>query len=241
MCEGFGIADERRAFFKSEINKIMLGIAEWITDDLSTPSRNADLDRLKSIDSELRDTIEKVNKMGPKGSLALRAISDFIAPMLSAGWINHQFPGDDWAPTKSIINEAFLADGARPPMHEPARGRAYFIEEQSLEARYQFVRNRSKNTLLATLTQTQQGIEAALSMIKSDPAARGGRPSLQYRRYMLANLATLWRSIGKRTPTSPSSEFVGFCEYVFECAGWPKRGVASDIPRALQLLAERSG
>ena len=129
-----------------------------------------------------------------------------------------------------------VTDRLRPRPRPPLRGREYFIDELSLEARYQFVRVRSKETLLTILREAERGIEATLSVIRADPEARGGAP-LTYRRYMLANLAKLWRSIGKETPTSPQSEFAQFCEYVCECVGWPKRGVGSAIPKALELLA----
>jgi hypothetical protein len=236
ICVGFGIGEGQQAFFKSGIKKIILAIAVRINEDRSTSSRSADLDRLKSINSQLKDIIQKVDEMGPRGGLALRAISDSIGPMLSAGWISHQFPGDDLAPTKSLVSDDMMAGRLRPHMRERLRGPEYFIDELSLETRYQFARFRPKKTLIAILQREEQGIEAALSVIKSGPEARGGAP-LTYRRYMLANLAKLWRSIGKQTPTSPQSEFAQFCEYVCECVGWPKRGVGSAIPKALELLA----
>lgn len=180
------------------------------------------------MNSQLKNIIQIVHEMGPRGGVALRAISNSIGPMLSAGWISHQFPGDVLAPTKSRVD--MVAGRLRPRMRERLRAPEYSIDELSLETRYQFVRSRPKKTLVAILHGTKQGIEAALSVIKSDPEARGGAP-LTYRRYMLANLAKLWRSIGKETPTSPQSEFALFCECVCECVGWPERGVGSAIQR----------
>jgi hypothetical protein len=235
MCEVFGIADGHRLFFKSEIEKIVRGIATWIVEDRSTPSRNADLDRLNSMNSQLKDVVQRIGKMGPKGALALRAITDFVAPLVSARWVSNKFPGDDWAPAKSLVSQNILA-GRVPRMLGSIAGN-YFIDELSLEGRYRFVRFRSKETLLTILQEVEQGIEAALSVIRTDPESRGGAP-LTYRRYMLADLARLWRSIGKETPTSPQSEFARFCEYVCECVGWPSHGVGSAIPQALELLTD---
>jgi hypothetical protein len=205
-------------------------------EDQHTPPRNTDFERLKSINSRLKDVIQDVNKLGPKGGLALRAISGSIGPMLSARWISHQFPGDDWAPTKSLVSEDMVAGRLRPRMREPLRGREYFIDELSLEARYQFVRHRAKNALLTVLGEIERGAVAALSVMKSDREARGGA-ALTYRRLMIVHLAILWGTVGKKIVTSSNSEFAVFCENICESVGWPQRGVASDIPRAPKLLA----
>src|SRR5262249_34154445 len=156
-----GIADGQRAFFKSRLNEIVQRIANWMTDDRSTSSRSADLDRLKAIDFQIKDVRQKIDRMGPKGTLALRTVSDFIAPMLSAAWISDHFPEDDRAPRRSNI----WADRVQ---RAPLRAPEYFIEELTLGARYQFVRYRSKRTLLVILRELEQGVEAALSVIKSD-------------------------------------------------------------------------
>ena len=74
----------------------MEGVTGWIEKDRSTSSRNADLERLKEIDAQLKGVVREIKEMGPKGTLALKAVTDFIAPLVSASWINHQFPDDDW-------------------------------------------------------------------------------------------------------------------------------------------------
>jgi hypothetical protein len=239
ICEARGIADGQRKFFKSEIQKIVLGIAQLMIEDQRTPSRNADFERLKSINSQLKAIIQDVSKMGPKGVFALRSISGFIGPMLSARWINHQFPEDDWAPAKSRVSDDMAAGRLRPNIRQPLRGREYFIDELSLEARYEFVRHRAKNALLTVLGEIERGTGAALSVMKSDKEARGGA-ALTYRRLLIVNLAILWSTVGKRTATSSNSEFAVFCESICEGVGWPQGGVAYDVPRALKLLASSS-
>jgi hypothetical protein len=157
-----------------------------------------------------------------------------LAPMLSAQWISHNFPDDDYAPTKSAMppkNERSRSAPLRPPLRAPLRAEKFFIEEHSLESRLEFVSRRAMKTTTAALTTIGVGLEKTLRNLDLQPGSRGGRKPLTYRHSLLINLADLWDQVGKEVSTG--TNFPAFCESVAQSIGWPTDGINSATPEAI--------
>jgi hypothetical protein len=193
------------------------------------PDRRSDSDRLRDAQKLIMKATDAVERMGPQGFLALKAIGPVVAPMLSAQWLNHSFPDDDYAPQPSTLPVA-----GRTGMHTPARRSEFFIEELSHEARQRFVSVRAKETTLAVLKTFEAGFGRALTSIGQQPGSRGGRKPLLYRHYLIVNLAQLWSSLGKDVSTSEDSNFAAFVSLITERIGWPETGLIAAIPDAVK-------
>ena len=146
--------------------------------------------------------------------------------MLSTQWMNESSPGDDYAPRRS-----------RPLVagRTPRQGRRIFIEENSLEARRLFVRLRPQKTTSAALKKIERGLTEAIQASDLQPGSRGGRKPLEYRHFLIVNLAEIWATaLGRRVSGAPGSDFVGFCESVAVSLGWPSDGFSSAVPGAVR-------
>ena len=190
----------------------------------------SDRKRLSDARSYIKKATAVISKLGPLGGTALTSISPFIAPMLAAHWMNERFPGDDYAPQKSWVppEDARL----RPPTHQPSRARMYFIEEESLNARVEFVYRRPAQSVSAALDEIERGFVATLRALDLQPGARGGQKPLAYRHYLIINLAEIWHDMGKQVSPTENSEFITFCTGVAGLIGWPEEGMGAAIPKA---------
>jgi hypothetical protein len=231
LCRNFHIPLSSRNSAREQLDNIVRQFADWMIKDRKQPDRNADRDRLETALSCIEKATDKLNKLGPSGRLAFKAISRTVAPMLSAKWINENFSDDDYAPRKSRLPVANL--GLRTPARSPMRGAEYFIEEHSLEARLQFVSHQPANTAGVTLTAITDGVREALRRIELEPGSQGGRKPFIHRRYLLMNLAEMWDRLGSQVSTGPQSNFANFCEFVAESIGWPTEGISSAIAKAI--------
>jgi hypothetical protein len=100
-------------------------------------SRSLDRERLKKALTQIKEIVFKVSKLGPSGRQALKVTSRSFAPMLSAQWLNDKFPDDDYAPQRVAVPDR-IASG-RLLIRTELRAEKHFIEEYSLEARYQLM------------------------------------------------------------------------------------------------------
>ena len=167
--------------------------------------------------------------LGPSGHLAFKASAPIVARMLAAQWIIDNFPDDDYAPRKSFPPSSFQG---RQSHREPLRGQKYFIEEQTLEARLQFVSHRPEKAATAALKAIAEGLDRTLRAIEHQPRYRGGQKPLIHRHYFIVNLADLWTDLGREVSAGPTSQFAAFCESVASAIGWPTDGMNSAVADA---------
>jgi hypothetical protein len=231
LCKRFKIPSSHRSDTKRRLDELVRAFGEWMTNERLQPDRKSDRERLKNALSNLEKAATQIDHLGPSGRRAIQAISDSVAPMLAAQWLNEQFPDDDYAPQRSRLP---LTTGLRPPLHTPLRGRKYFIEEESLGARHEFVQQRPVRTTSAMLGEIKKGLVTALLSLDLQPGAKGGRGPLTYRRYLIINLAEIWETCGNQIPTSNTSDFTDFCDGVAASIGWPIDGMSAAIPKVIK-------
>jgi hypothetical protein len=212
---------------KKRLDELVEAFADLMCNE-RPQSRASDRKRLKDARSDIKNATAVISKLGPPGRNALTSISHFIAPMLAAHWMNERFPDDDYAPQKSWVPHA----GLRPPTHQPSRARMYFIEEESLNARVEFVYRRPAQTVGAALNDLEKGLVAALRALDLQPGARGGQKPLAFRHDLIINLAEIWDDMGKQVSPTENSEFITFCTVVAGLIGWPEEGMGAAIPKA---------
>jgi len=192
----------------------------------------SDRKRLSDARSYIKKATAVISKLGPPGGTALTSISPFIAPMLAAHWMNERFSADAYAPQKSWVPSEDA--GLRPPMRPPHGARMYFVEEESLQARLEFVYRRPAQTVGAALNDLEKGLVAALRALDLLPGARGGQKPLVYRHDLIVNLAEIWDDMGKQVSSTENSEFISFCTGVAVLIGWPEEGMGAAIPKAIK-------
>jgi hypothetical protein len=108
----------------------------------------------------------------------------------------------------------------------------FFIEEHSLESRFEFVSRRAMKATTAALMTIELGLEKTLRSLDLQPRSMGGQKPLIYRHSLLINLAEMWDQVGKKV--SIGTEFAAFCESVAGSIGWPTDGINSAIPDAIR-------
>jgi hypothetical protein len=210
LCETFHIPSSYRQDVKARLDQLVTEFAVWMTTERRQPDRRSDHDRLKEALEQIDGAAATIERLGPSGRLALKAIAPFVAPMLAAQWISESFPDDDYAPRRSPVP----SEGRRQPLRAPIRSSGYFIEEVSREARLQFVSHCAVKTAAAALKEIAAGFVKARQALERQPGARGGRKPLTYRHYLIINLAEMWIDIGQQVSTGPKSNFAAFCESV---------------------------
>ena len=178
ICEAFNILPKQRDNAKARLDRLVMAFAEWMTGEKLQPDRSTDRGRLREALSHIKGAEAPIGKLGPSGNKALKVVSDVMAPMVSGKWINESFPGDDYAPLRSQPQ-----DRGRP-RRMGIRGEDYFIEEDTLEARYLFVSYRAAKTITAVLKTIEAGLSDALRVLDLQPGSRGGRTPLRYRHYL---------------------------------------------------------
>lgn len=148
--------------------------------------------------------------------------------------MNESFPNDDRTPHKSYAPAE--SSGWREPLRQNIRAPEYFIEEHTLEARYQFVRCAPVETTGTALKQIEKGVRNALRAFDDlRPKSEGGPKPLKFRHYMIVNLIEIWDGIGKTPSSGPNSPCTTFCELVVDAMGWPTAGLGSAMPRAIKF------
>lgn len=237
LCKTSQIPSPHRQVVKEGLDKIVEGFSDWMGNDHRQVDRKHDRECLKEALSHIEKATARIHSLGPSGRRALKITSRSLAPMLAALWINENFPDDDYAPQRSTPPSGH---GGREPMRRSLRDATYFIEEDSLETRQQFVRNRAVQAASGMLRTIGEGLSDSLREIDHQRGARGGRKPLTYRHYLIVNLAQLWTDIGRTVSTGPNSDFAAFCEMVAVSIGWPDHGMSAAIPDALNDWRNRT-
>jgi hypothetical protein len=230
LCDTFHISSPHRRDAKSRLDELVTEFANWMTAERQHPGRGSDRGRLKKALGHVREAAAALERLGPSGRLAFKAIASFVAPMLAAQWMSFSFPDDDYAPQRSPLP----SEGWRQPLRPPMRSSEYFIEELSSEARFQFVSHRAVQTAAAAFKTIETGFVGVLQALDRQRGSRGGRKPLTYRHFLIMNLAEMWDDIGKQVSTGPNSDFTSFCESVAVSIGWPDEGIGAAVPKAIR-------
>ena len=240
ICRDFDIPASLKAELRKELDLIIDDIASEIAGKRKGRNRKEDRLQMKFMAKRIKEVRLNIDKTGPAGRLALKATSGYVGPMVSAGWLRDQFPDDSFVPSRSSV-PCESGTSMRRSIRSPIRGLELDIEEESLNARLQFVNIRSKRTLSAILKALELGLCAALGRIEEQPGARGGRVPLLERRRLLINLARLWHNtLGRIVQGGLKSEFSKFSEDVVAACSWPPEGVADDVPKAIKEWRNRT-
>jgi hypothetical protein len=237
LCKTLKIPREQRHTLENQLDELVKIFAAWMGKDRGQPGRSLDEDLLNDALSQINRAKSAASKLGPSGQQALKITSRLLGPMISAQWLNDKFPDDNYAPRKVVIPHQ--AKSTRRSVRIEHR-EELFIEEYTLDDRYRFARNRAVQLLSTTLATIEEGLRQSLREIKRQPGRSGGRKPIKYRRYLLMSLVELWNSLGKDVSTGPKSDFVTFCESVVALMGWPRGGIAADVPRALKDLRNQA-
>jgi hypothetical protein len=148
LCETFHILPQHQQLTKVWLDEMVAEFGGWMTREKQQPHRASDHHRLKAAHASIMEVAAALKTLGPSGRSAFKASAPIVARMLAAQWISDNFPDDDYAPRKSSLPSPFQG---RQPHREPLRGQKYFIEEQTLEARVQFVSHRPEKAATAAL------------------------------------------------------------------------------------------
>ena len=235
ICGIFHISYTQRDGVKSRLDAIVIEFADWMTRERQEPVRRSDLELLKDVLDHVKAATAILgacvkptvpSRLGPSGRLAFKAIEEIVAPMLAAKWLSDEFPDDDYAPRRTPLP----SEGRQT--YPRLRSSEYFIEEISLQARWEFVSRRPVETSVAALKTIENGLDRVITKLKQQPGSRGGRKPIKYRHFLIINLAELWANLGKEVSTGPKADFAAFCENVAISIGWPDHGVVAAIPDA---------
>jgi hypothetical protein len=233
LCKTSHIPSSYRQGVKARLDELVTEFADWIARERQQPDRRSDRNRLKEALAQIDRAAATIERLGPSGGFALKAIAPFAAPMLAAQWISDRFPHDNYVPHKSPLP----SEGWRQPLRPPLRGSEYFIEEYSREARFEFVSHRAVKTAAAVLKTIEAGIIGAQQVLDRQHGSKGGRKPLTYRHHLFIKLfiklAELWDDIGQQVSTGPKSNFAAFCESVTVSIGWPDEGIGAAVPKAV--------
>jgi hypothetical protein len=229
LCETFHILPQDRERTKSWLDEMVVQFGGWMTREKQQPDRASDHDRLKAAYASIMEVAAALKTLGPSGRSAFKASAPIVARMLAAQWISDNFPDDEHAPRKSSLPSP---SQGRQLRREPLRGQKYFIEEQTLEARVQFVSRRPENAATAALKTIAEGLDRSLRAIEYQPRYWGGQKPLIHRHYFIVNLADLWVDLGREVSAGPKSQFAAFCESVASAIGWPTDGMNSAVADA---------
>ena len=94
-----------------------------------------------------------------------------------------------------------------------------------------------RTVIVEMLGELENALDLALRTLPLMPGAKGGAPSKDFRKYVVANLASWFWILGRETKAGLRSDFLHFCENVFDAMGWKshKSGLKAVIPKALKL------
>jgi hypothetical protein len=226
ICAGFEISDRHATELKDYLDELVSYLHDWMSQEKAA-NRRADRDRIIKIRNRITAAQYELNGLGIDGRLAVRSTADRLADILSGDWLRYHFPGD--APSRTTPRVP--PPRAHRTMREPSLDEKY--------SNYEFIRHRARETLLALLRDLESVLASALTSLDSDPRARGGRQPLAYRQNVILNLASIWHGIGQKVVGTHNSDFVVFCNYIFEVWGWPTDGLGRAIPNAIKDFRSR--
>jgi hypothetical protein len=238
LCETSRIAVKYRHQLRMRLNNVVDSLVGWMSEERNLPERKSDLAQVNDMLSHVDKAGAVISRLGPAGHLAFKAISPFLAPMLAAQWMNESFPDNDSTPKRSVPEEF---SGLRCPPRQTHRTSEYFIEEDSLEARFEFVRQNPAQTLKAALEQIDVGLREILCALDLQPRSRGGQKPLVYRHYAIINLIEIWDEMGRVPSSGPDSDCTSFCVEVIYAMGWPTKGLSAAMPDAIKHWRHLSG
>jgi hypothetical protein len=223
LCETHRIRTHEKERVRHSLDEIVTAFAEHMHRQKLQPARTSDRERIQNAQKLIKNVAEFLEGSGPHGLLVLPAIAPLVAPFLSAKWLSVTFPDDDFAPQPGTPPKM-----GRTALRFPEHGERFFIEEQTEQARHEFVRARPRKTMLALLKNSDIALGRALAQFP-----RGGRRSLLDRHFLIVNLAVLWSSLKKDVSTGPNSHFADFVTSVTRGIGWPERGLIAALPDAV--------
>lgn len=193
----FSVADRRQLL--GEINGILKDMGKWMRENPPQPI-SKQRDCLRAAAAHIKKARELLNERADRFHLGFTA--EPLAPMLSASWLREQFPTDELAP-RAIGLAPFVDDGTSRLQ------RKRFFEHRPVEA------------ITAILDTIEAAFAHTLMMLGYIPGGKGGPKPLQERRTFIVMLAIKWERLGKRTSTSPTSDFVAFIDNIMDAIGWP--------------------
>jgi hypothetical protein len=239
ICKTARIPTTEWPRLRQRLDDLIDAFATWMRNERMRPDRNSDRERIKKALSHIHRAVATMNRLGPAGHTAFRAISPLLSPMLAAQWIIESFPNDDWAPHRSSLPTE--SSGWREPPRTPIRAPKYLIEEHTLESRYKFVCHAPVQTTGAALKEIEKGVTNVLCSFDLQPKSKGGQKPLIFRHYMIINLIEMWDEIGRTPSSGPNSDCTSFCSSVVDAIGWPGEGLDSAMPDAIKHWRHFSG
>jgi hypothetical protein len=215
ICYMFRIPPDARQKFRERLDSLVSETAKHMRNGRNPQNRKAERESLKRVGSQLGKIETELQRLGPFARLAHISITPYIAPMVSWTWLREKVP------MASHVTPIRAVDG---------------VGLKIFDARHAVIERRSIDAAYSIFHELKAGYGAALSAIKQQRGAKGGRQPLAYRRYFIIHLALLWRETGKEVSGGLKSDFVAFVQQVIEAIGWPPHGVAAEVPKALRHL-----
>jgi hypothetical protein len=224
ICEDLRISDRHTTELKSYLDYLVDHVNEWMSQEKAVDRRSdrARIINMREYIAAAQYELTKAKGLGVDGRLAVRSIAERLADIVSGNWLRYHFSGH--APSRPMRS-------IRQSPREPGRDETY--------PNYQFIRHRAPKVLQGLLQDLKSALASALTLLDSDPRARGGPHPLTYRMNVILNLANIWHQIGKTPVGTPGSDFAIFCELVFKAMGWPTDGLGSAIPDAIKDFRNR--
>jgi len=238
LCEMYKIPSSVSADWRKRLDRLVNVFVGEMSNDKRKRGRGLDRVGLEKTLSCIKNAKAEMEKLGYSGQKALTSISPFVGPMLAARWLSESVRGGD-----QVLHGAGVGRSRRDERGIRSRtgaGSNFFGEDETLDARRELVGWRPAETLIAALKRIECGLVVALREIDVQPRAKGGRTPLEDRHMFIVNLCEIWNGFGKALSTGPNSDFVSFCESVFEAVGWPTGGVDSAIPGAIRDWKRRT-
>jgi hypothetical protein len=222
--EGYGFGAARANRMSSWLKDLVDEYSKFMTDARGQKTRIDDLANLAASLEEIERAIFHLKACGPVGRGIARNGVHSLGKMFSVLWLIETFPNDDDLPQPEFPTAGRPGRTTRTPM----RVEKFHIEEHTQEARARFAQARNLTLMIAALDQFEQALKAALRSAK-----RSGRDPCVYRHSFIVDLAICWQKIGYN---AASSNFLDFCQYVFEEIGWPTDGLKRAKDKALADL-----
>jgi len=232
ICGTFKIVESQHREAREFLDEIVTVFADAIAKQRALPGRRDDRLAIQRAVREIRSAADWLNRAkGTAARTGLRATGGRIGPLVSASWLRWRFPGDAHAP--DVYYWPQDARSGRSPARVPAR--PVDVDDLSLDQRIFFATHRNRELISAILAETAEALDNARQHIVEAP---DGRKPLEYRKYLMAALAELWRRLGNRPTSGMRSKFGAFCESVFEAIGWPTEGVNAALSDAIATWRE---
>ena len=198
ICSTFRIPLDARPAFRERLNSLVSESAKDMRKTGNPTDRKTQREYLENICRRLGEIETGLQRLDLFGRLAHISITRYVAPMVSWTWLLEKIP------MARHVTPIRAVDGVGPNTFD---ARHFVIERRSIDAAY------------SIFQELRAGYEAALSAIKKQRGAKGGRQPLTYRRSFIINLALIWRDIGRDVAGGPKSDFVPFVEQVIEAIG----------------------